>query len=205
MLACTGTAFNADDILGLSAALGSTFVFVAQNIYSKKLLSRPSGAGDEKLDKMSLLYYSSACSVVVSALRHFTTIGGAQLTLAIVQLMLPLFVYNDLPKLLGSSPGPTDPHHLQHLTDHVVDPSLAVDASVLSPAATVGAMGVIWLLMSNGVVHFAQSVLAFSESIMRLLLGLRPSLTPCAPHPQAFWVSSHQSLTRLLRSSSACL
>lgn len=78
MMACTGLAFSADDILGFLAALGSTAIFVAQNIYSKKLLSSNEEKGrderkgkrgiyeDGKMDKINVLFYSSGCSVIVS-------------------------------------------------------------------------------------------------------------------------------------------
>lgn len=77
-MACTGLAFSADDIVGFFCALGSTGIFVAQNIYSKKLLSSNEERGrderkgkrgmyqDGKMDKINVLFYSSGCSVVVS-------------------------------------------------------------------------------------------------------------------------------------------
>lgn len=106
--------------------------------------------------------------------------------------MIPLFIYNDLPKLLSSVPGPTDPRHLQHLTDHVVDSAMAVEASILAPTATIGALGVMWLLLSNGIVHFSQAVLAFSEQAIgccscnepcsRCVILLRRSRSRLASH-----------------------
>lgn len=80
-MACTGLAFSADDILGFFCALGSTGIFVAQNIYSKKLLSSNEERGrderkgkrgmyeDGKMDKINVLFYSSGCSVVASRRR----------------------------------------------------------------------------------------------------------------------------------------
>ena len=87
MMACTGLSFSAGDILGATASLGSTLSFVAQNIYSKKLLNdsgqgKTDGKGDKdlvstgkdkgqgrKLDKINILLYSSGCAAVVSFVR----------------------------------------------------------------------------------------------------------------------------------------
>ncbi|KAN0062593.1 hypothetical protein ACQY0O_005125 [Thecaphora frezii] len=98
MMACTGLAFDAEDVVGFAAALGSTGIFVAQNIYSKKLLrksqgtassvSSGGGGGDDgdrvKMDKLNILFYSSGCSVV---------------------LMLPVVLYYDAPVLWHASGG----------------------------------------------------------------------------------------------------
>ncbi|WFC94684.1 hypothetical protein MBRA1_001318 [Malassezia brasiliensis] len=84
VLACSSLSSSADDLVGFAAALGSTFIFVAQNIYSKKLLkptSSVSTAAPEKLDKINILFYSSVCSVV---------------------LMLPMCIYYDVPRMMQS-------------------------------------------------------------------------------------------------------
>ncbi|KDN53246.1 TPT-domain-containing protein [Tilletiaria anomala UBC 951] len=134
MMACTGLSLSAEDILGLFTALGSTMIFVAQNIYSKKLLSG-NGHGskdldkmgaegsklgngvstgkkrkDQKLDKLNILLYSSGCAST---------------------LMIPMVLYYDASSILTSSTG-------------------ASFGRVLS------------LLLANGIVNFAQNVLAFS-------------------------------------------
>lgn len=125
MMACTGFAFNADDVVGFAAALASTFVFVAQNIYSKKLLRKgeKNGAGipgtdSERMDKLNILFYSSACSIV---------------------LMVPMALYYDAGAMISN-------------------PSWR--ASDLFPEGR--GMLVLWLLLVNGLVHFAQNILAFN-------------------------------------------
>lgn len=73
---------------GLVCALGSTLVFVSQNIFSKKLLPKEGrsehGAGSEggKLDKLHLLLYSSGLAFL---------------------LMIPLWAYYDGYRLLFGS------------------------------------------------------------------------------------------------------
>ncbi|CAD6920610.1 unnamed protein product [Tilletia controversa] len=79
MLACSGFNISGDDIIGFSAALASTFVVVAQNIYSKKLMGGAGGQGENKLDKMNILYVSSATSIL---------------------LLLPSFLLQDVPRML---------------------------------------------------------------------------------------------------------
>ncbi|WFD35421.1 hypothetical protein MCUN1_002275 [Malassezia cuniculi] len=111
VLACSTLSTSSDDVIGFAAALGSTFIFVAQNIYSKKLL-KPADAvstAPEKMDKINILFYSSACSVV---------------------LMFPMYLFYDAPRMA------------------------AYDA----PPWT---LRVFWLIFVNGVVHFAQNLLAF--------------------------------------------
>lgn len=82
VLACsTLSTRSSDDVVGFGAALGSTLIFVAQNIYSKKLLkpsSQVSTGAPEKLDKVNILFYSSACSIL---------------------LMVPMCIYYDVPKM----------------------------------------------------------------------------------------------------------
>ncbi len=128
MIACSGLSLSAGDLLGVVTALGSTMIFVAQNIYSKKLLNA-SGHGSEsgtkdkpistgakssgrKLDKINILLYSSGCASV---------------------LMVPLVLYYDAPVMLRGA---------------------AAGRASLSTIVT--------LLLCNGVVHFAQNLLAFS-------------------------------------------
>jgi len=113
VLACSSLSKNKrDDMVGFAAALGSTLIVVAQNIYSKKLLKPAVSAATnapEKLDKVNILFYSSACSVV---------------------LMLPMMLYYDV--------------------GHMIAPT--------SPRMSLYAL---YLLTSNGIVHFAQNLLAF--------------------------------------------
>jgi solute carrier family 35, member E1 len=69
MMACTSLSFSANDLVGLITALASTLIFVAQSIYSKNLVGRgsdknvPADSKDAKLDKINILYYTSACSI----------------------------------------------------------------------------------------------------------------------------------------------
>lgn len=66
ILACSFTFSN--NIVGLSCALGSCFIFVTQNIFSKKLLFKEAKLGDRnpnKLDKLNVLFYSSTISFLL--------------------------------------------------------------------------------------------------------------------------------------------
>lgn len=113
VLACTSLSKSRrDDVVGFAAALVSTLIVVAQNIFSKKLLKPAESAATnapEKLDKVNILFYSSACSVV---------------------LMLPMCMYYDAHRMI-------------------------------SPAAPQIGLHTLYLLTVNGVVHFAQNMLAF--------------------------------------------
>lgn len=62
--------------------------------------------------------------------------------------MLPLFVFSDLPSLLFGS------HN---------DPNLSPIRDVTDPEYSSSSFLVLRLLFANGVVHFAQNILAFSE------------------------------------------
>ncbi|GAA6020922.1 hypothetical protein JCM10207_003188 [Rhodosporidiobolus poonsookiae] len=130
MLACS---FNIRaNAIGFLCALGSTFIFVAQNIFSKKLLPKENkdvspeesrsnasgsdGAGAAKLDKLNLLFYSSGMAFF---------------------LMIPIWLYSDFSSLFLAPASST---------------------SVSSePASTL-----LFYFLLNGTVHFAQCVLAFS-------------------------------------------
>ncbi|GAA5914692.1 hypothetical protein JCM8208_000414 [Rhodotorula glutinis] len=131
--------------VGFLCALGSTFIFVAQNIFSKKLLpkentgaisaeekagpsSSSSGgggsgtgvAGSAKLDKLNLLLYSSGMAFF---------------------LMIPIWLYSDASALFFA-------------------PAKAVPAHAIadeSPTRTL-----VFYFFANGTVHFAQNLLAFS-------------------------------------------
>ncbi|KAK4051254.1 hypothetical protein OIV83_003076 [Microbotryomycetes sp. JL201] len=74
--------------VGFLCALGSTIVFVSQNIFSKKLLPKEStsgvpttgSSGANKLDKLNLLFYSSGMAFV---------------------LMIPIWLYSDAGALMS--------------------------------------------------------------------------------------------------------
>ncbi|GAA6055088.1 hypothetical protein JCM3770_001789 [Rhodotorula araucariae] len=129
--------------VGFLCALGSTFIFVAQNIFSKKLLPKenmgavsaeekagPSSggsssgastgaAGSAKLDKLNLLFYSSGMAFF---------------------LMIPIWLYSDASALFfPSAAAPTS--------------AAAADSSTAT---------LLFYFFANGTVHFAQNLLAFS-------------------------------------------
>ena len=97
ILACSSLSKSRrDDMVGFIAALGSTLIIVAQNIYSKKLLKPAdtvSTSAPEKLDKVHILFYSSACSVV---------------------LMLPMCLYYDARPMISPT-APTVGLHALYL------------------------------------------------------------------------------------------
>ncbi|GAA5940167.1 uncharacterized protein JCM15063_001726 [Sporobolomyces koalae] len=126
--------------IGFLCALGSTFIFVAQNIFSKKLLPKESSGGPEeakglngaggssgggqhaKLDKMNLLFYSSGMAFF---------------------LMIPIWLYSDATSLFLT---PT------------LEPSVA--AASANPDNSTASL--LFYFFLNGTVHFGQNLLAFS-------------------------------------------
>lgn len=121
MMACTSLSFSANDLVGLVTALASTFIFVAQSIYSKNLVGRGSEndkgknltpAKDAKLDKINILYYTSACSIC---------------------MMIPMALYYDGAKMIYGPPA---------------DAQLAARASFHYITAMVTANGVVQFLQN---------------------------------------------------------
>lgn len=86
MLACTFE--SASNPTGLLCAFGSALVFVSSNIFFKKIMPSGSQASSHKLDKLNLLFYSSAMAFV---------------------LMIPIWCFTDLPLLAGDSVHVTHP------------------------------------------------------------------------------------------------
>jgi len=130
--------------IGFLCALGSTFIFVAQNIFSKKLLPKESSGGPEeskglnggvsggstggggKLDKMNLLFYSSGMAFF---------------------LMIPIWLYSDASSLFFSPPS--------------TELSSTTTTTTLSPDSSSTA-SLLFYFFLNGTVHFGQNLLAFS-------------------------------------------
>ncbi|KAI0825801.1 triose-phosphate transporter family-domain-containing protein [Irpex lacteus] len=120
MLACSFD-ISASNATGLLCAFGSALVFVSSNIFFKKIMPSSSGShggSSHKLDKLNLLFYSSSMAFL---------------------LMVPVWLWTDLPKLLPSSSG------------HVVHP----------PHPGPNHSSIITYFIANGTVHFFQNVLAF--------------------------------------------
>lgn len=86
MLACTFE--SASNPTGLLCAFGSALVFVSSNIFFKKIMPSGSQASSHKLDKLNLLFYSSAMAFV---------------------LMIPIWCFTDLPLLAADSAHVTHP------------------------------------------------------------------------------------------------
>ncbi|KAI0369140.1 TPT-domain-containing protein [Pilatotrama ljubarskyi] len=120
MLACSFD-MSASNAVGLLCAFGSAIVFVSQNIFFKKIVpSGPGAVSSHKLDKLNLLFYSSSMAFL---------------------LMIPIWIYYDLPALLSAH---SDPAHVVHPTHgHATPHSVA------------------YYFIANGTVHFAQNIIAF--------------------------------------------
>jgi solute carrier family 35 protein E1 len=111
---------SASNPIGLLCAFGSALVFVSSNIFFKKVAPSGSQTFSHKLDKLNLLFYSSGAAFV---------------------LMIPLWSFTDLPRLLTSLDNPS----------HVVHPKHS-QSSMHSLA---------YYFIINGTVHFAQNIIAF--------------------------------------------
>lgn len=118
MLACSFDV-SASNAVGLLCAFGSALVFVSSNIFFKKIMPSSSGSGQtsHKLDKINLLFYSSSMAFL---------------------LMIPVWMYCDLPVFLSDSAHVAHPSH-GHATPHSVT----------------------YYFVMNGTVHFAQNIIAF--------------------------------------------
>jgi solute carrier family 35 protein E1 len=122
MLACS-FAVSASDIIGLLCAFGSALVFVSSNIFFKKIMPSSSSGhsgSSHKLDKLNLLLYSSGMAFL---------------------LMIPLWMYYDLPLLVAAR---ANPHHISHPKQGHSAPH-----------------SVVYYFFMNGTVHFAQNIIAF--------------------------------------------
>ncbi|KAF8141743.1 triose-phosphate transporter family-domain-containing protein [Boletus edulis] len=119
MLASTFDA-SASNAVGVLCAFGSALVFVSSNIFFKKVVPSGPQASSHRLDKVNLLLYSSGAAFV---------------------LMVPLWMFTDLPRLLATHDNPT----------HIVHPSRGHSSMhALSYHFTI-----------NGLAQFAQNIIAF--------------------------------------------
>ncbi|EJD07606.1 TPT-domain-containing protein [Fomitiporia mediterranea MF3/22] len=120
MLACSFD-MSASNALGLTCAFASAIVFVSSNIFFKKVMPTPSSGASHgsthKLDKLNLLFYSSSMAFL---------------------LMIPMWLYYDLPVLLSPSRYVSHPSH-GHASPH----------------------GVGYYFFINGTVHYGQNIIAF--------------------------------------------
>jgi solute carrier family 35 protein E1 len=123
MLACSFD-MSASNAIGLFCAFASALVFVSSNIFFKKIMpSNVNGFSQgsaHKLDKLNLLFYSSSMAFI---------------------LMIPIWLYSDLPRFLSAQSKPdhvSHPNH-GHATPH----------------------SVMYYFFMNGTVHFAQNIIAF--------------------------------------------
>lgn len=121
MLACTFDV-SASNTTGLLCAFGSALIFVSSNIFFKKIMPSASKANNNpqaahKLDKLNLLFYSSSMAFL---------------------LMVPIWLYYDLPIFLSPSAAIAHPSH-GHSTPHSVT----------------------YYFFMNGAVHYAQNIIAF--------------------------------------------
>ena len=123
MLVCTFDV-SGSNFLGLSCAFGSAIIFVSSNIFFKKVMPSGNQTSAHKLDKLNLLFYSSGMAFV---------------------LMIPVWLYYDLPKLMAAYYAP------KHYT------YLGGDDEERAAAAH----SVMYYFFLNGTVHFAQNIIAF--------------------------------------------
>ena len=114
---------SASNAIGLLCAFGSALVFVSSNIFFKKIMPTSGGGLTQpahKLDKLNLLLYSASMAFI---------------------LMIPLWIYHDLPPLYASMNNPSHVTHpkVGHETPH----------------------SVMYYIFMNGTVNFAQNIIAF--------------------------------------------
>ncbi|KAH9933366.1 triose-phosphate transporter family-domain-containing protein [Fomitopsis serialis] len=118
ILACSSD-MSLSNAMGLLCSFGSALIFVSSNIFFKKVMPSNSTVSSHKLDKLNLLFYSSGMAFV---------------------LMIPIWMYYDLPALLTLF---NDPSHVAH------------------PSHGHGHHSVAFAFFANGTVHFAQNIIAF--------------------------------------------
>lgn len=119
MLASTFDA-SASSLVGVLCAFGSALVFVSSNIFFKKVVPSGTQASPHRLDKVNLLFYSATAAFV---------------------LMVPLWSFTDLPRLLAALDNPT----------HIVHPNHG-HSSIHSLS---------YYFTVNGLANFGQNIIAF--------------------------------------------
>lgn len=175
IFACSGlSSIEGPNVVpGLALSVGSTIVFVAQNLWSKKLLGHALAGGSSsserrvsqgnqvvvKLDKLNILFWSSGVSCLV---------------------MVPVVLLSDAPRMMAARSARLAMQGLSGTAaalaggwEHT-DPSIPPSSSIppLNPTDTSShAQRIASLLLSNGIVHFSQNLLAFS------VLGLTSPVT----------------------------
>ncbi|PWN20764.1 TPT-domain-containing protein [Microstroma glucosiphilum] len=175
IFACSGlSSIEGPNVVpGLALSVGSTIVFVAQNLWSKKLLGHALAGGSSsserrvsqgnqvvvKLDKLNILFWSSGVSCLV---------------------MVPVVLLSDMPRMMAARSARLAMQGLSGTAatlaggwEHT-DPSIPPSSSFppLNPMDTSShASRIASLLFSNGIVHFSQNLLAFS------VLGLTSPVT----------------------------
>lgn len=115
---------SGSNLLGLSCAFGSAIIFVSSNIFFKKVMPSGNQSSSHKLDKLNLLFYSSGMAFV---------------------LMIPVWLYYDLPKLMAAYHAPK---HYTYLGGDDEEEAAALHS-------------IIYYFFLNGTVHFAQNIIAF--------------------------------------------
>ncbi|KAI9350033.1 triose-phosphate transporter family-domain-containing protein [Zopfochytrium polystomum] len=135
------------NVLGFLFAVGSTVIFVLQNILTKRLFishtSRPGHPPSKKLDKLNMLFVSSALAFLLMAPLWFYADGHA------------LFFSNPTVAAADTTADDTPPSPSPPSADHHHHPASA------APRITGTAPQILLLFLVNGTTHYTQAVLAF--------------------------------------------
>ncbi|KAJ3415450.1 suppressor of loss of ypt1 [Chytridiales sp. JEL 0842] len=151
MLVCTSkVSFH---IIGFICALGSTVIFVLQNILSKNIFiahSVKSHNNDhKKLDKLNVLFYSSSLAFIMMFPMWFFADG---LTLLDIWTTDP---YS--PSVSSKNPSAPSPSAHQIASAYLIPSGKHAGKPRISAATH----RILFLFLINGLTHFSQAVLAF--------------------------------------------